>query len=88
MRSTDVTHRRSEVTNITEGEKSLLTAIRDSEYHDGRDPVDDDVWVDCLDGWSGSRNFPGTMASLVKKGLAATTGEVCSITSAGLEALR
>lgn len=71
--------------SITEGEKGLLVAILDSEYHDGRDPVDDPVWVDCLWGWSGKAKFPGTMASLVRKGLADTDGETCSLTQAGVD---
>lgn len=73
--------------NVTENELDLLRAIRDSEYHDGRDPVDDDVWVDCLHGWSDTRKFPGTMASLIKKGLARTDGECCSLTQAGFDAV-
>lgn len=72
---------------ITDGERSLLIAIRDSEYHDGSDPVDDPVWVDCLWGWSDTTKFPGTMASLVKKGLVKTNGETCSITAAGMAEL-
>jgi hypothetical protein len=70
---------------LTDGERSLLKAIRDSEYHDGRDPVDSYVWVDCLDDWSNTRRLPGTMASLVKKGLARTNGESCAITQAGFD---
>lgn len=72
---------------ITDNERSLLTAIRDSEYHDGRDPVDDPVWVNTLHGWSGTTKFPGTMASVLKKGLARTDGETCELTQAGSDAL-
>jgi len=71
---------------VTSGELSLLRAIRDSEFHDGQHPVGNYVWVDCLDGWSDTRKFPGTMASLVKKGLAKTDGEACALTQAGFDA--
>lgn len=73
--------------NITENERALLIAIRDSEYNDGLSPVENDVWVNCLWGLSGTRKFPGTMASLVKKGLAKTNGECCRITQAGFDAI-
>lgn len=72
---------------LTEGERALLTAIRDSEFHDGRPPVDDAVWVDCTSGRLG-KSARGYMASCVKKGLAWTDGEVCSITQAGFDALK
>jgi hypothetical protein len=70
---------------ITKGERSLLAAIRDSEFHDGNDPVGNYVWVDYLDGWSDTRKFPGTMASLAKKGLVKTNGETCALTQAGFD---
>jgi hypothetical protein len=72
---------------ITVNERSLLIAIRDSDFQDGNDPVDNYVWVDCLDGWSDTRKFPGTMSSLVKKGLAKSDGDACAITQAGFDAL-
>lgn len=72
-------------TTITTKEQSLLAAIINNEFHDGRDPVDDSVWVNTLDGWSGEKSFPGVMASLVRKGFAKTNGESCSVTQAGYE---
>lgn len=73
---------------MTENERSLLIAIINSDFHDGQEPVGDYVWVDCLDGWSDTKKFPGTMSSLVKKGFAKTDGEACCITQAGFDAVR
>jgi hypothetical protein len=67
---------------ITENEKGLLIAIVTSEYGDW---ATDDVWVNCLWGWSETRKFPGVMASLVRKGLAKSDGECCCLTDAGAE---
>ena len=73
-------------TTITANETQLLTAIRDSEYHDGRDPIGDPIWVDCACEGFG-RSAGGIMASLVRKGLADTDGECCWITEEGMAAL-
>ncbi len=72
---------------ITKNERSLLVAIRDNEFMDGNDPVNHYVWVNCIWGWEGTRKFPGTMASLVKKGLAKSDGECCCITQSGFDAI-
>ena len=71
--------------NMTMNEWKLLTAIRDSEFHDGRDPVDSHTWVDCLK--FDSRSHAGTMSSLSKKDLAYTDGETCWITQKGFDAI-
>lgn len=74
-------------TTLTENERALLIAIRNNEFQDGMNPVNNPIWVDCVWGWEGSTKYPGTMASLVKKGLAKTDGETCSITQAGFDAI-
>ena len=74
----------------TKKELALLTAIYSGQYHDGRDPIDDEVWT-----WSACDSFGrsagGIMASLVKKGLAGVAGTgddgTCWITCEGFEAL-
>ena len=67
---------------ITTNERGLLVAIRDNEFNDGNPLAK--VWVDCIPGWTDKTKFGGTMASLVKKGLARTDGEVCWLTEVGL----
>jgi hypothetical protein len=76
------------MTAITENERNLLIAIRDSEYQDASNPVNNPVWVNCIWGWADTKKYPGTMASLAKKGLAKTDGECCSITQAGFDAVK
>ena len=76
------------MSTLTTNEKELLIAIRDNEFHDGNHPVDNPIWVDCIDGWSGERKFPGTMAALVKRGFARTDGTSCQITEFGFEAIQ
>ena len=71
---------------ITTNERNLLTAIRDSEYHDGRNPVDSPTWVDCV--IFDSRAHAGTMSSLSKKDLAYSDGETCWITQKGFDAIK
>jgi hypothetical protein len=79
--------------SITDKERRLLVAIRDSDYHDGRDPIDDPVWTEiaCDDSNLGT-GAGGVMASLVAKGLAYTTGhgreDTCWITEDGMAALK
>ena len=73
--------------NITTNERELLTAIRDNEFQDGRDVIDNPVWVDCIGGWADTAKFGGVMASLTKKDLAGTDGECCWITQAGFDAI-
>lgn len=71
---------------LTENERGLLLAIRHSDYHDGRDPVGNPVWVETsCEGYGTSAG--GVMASLTTKGLAGTDGEACWITQAGIDAL-
>lgn len=72
--------------NLTDNERALLKAILNSEYHDSvRDEakIGNPVWVDCLWGFEGKAKFGGTMASLSKKGLAATDGECAWLTADG-----
>lgn len=76
---------------ITENERKLMIAIRDSEYqeYDPDDPESgkDRVWVDCMWGFEGKKKFGGVMASLSVKGFAGTDGETCWLTDAGLAAI-
>jgi hypothetical protein len=67
---------------ITENEKALMIAIATSEYGDY---MTDPTWVNCVWGWQGTRKFPGVMSSLVKKGLAKSNRECCSLTDAGAD---
>jgi hypothetical protein len=85
---------------ITEKERALLEGIRDSQYHDGQDPIEHATWTwDALDN-SGlnPESRGGVASSLEKKGLAwfdqATTkaigsgdDDTCAITAAGMAAL-
>lgn len=72
---------------LTDNEKQLILAIRDSEYNDSPDKTAA-VWVDCLWGWEGTRKFPGVMASLVKKSLAWSDGEACGLRELALELVK
>ena len=73
----------------TENEDKLLVAILNSEYHITSDltqrhgSANAAIWVDCVWGFEGKSKFGGTMASLAKKGLAATDGECCWLTEDG-----
>ncbi len=60
---------------LTPRERSVLLAVRDSEYHDGRDPVGSQVWSNCLsaEGIEPS-SLPGVVSSLSKKGLVLCQG--------------
>jgi hypothetical protein len=62
---------------LTEDERSLLVAIRDSDFHFGNPPVDSRIWVDGLPGWSHTRKFSSTMFSLVEKRLVGTNYVSC-----------
>jgi hypothetical protein len=73
---------------LTANEINLLAAILRNEFHDGCPPVDNPIWVDCIDGWSDTAKFGGVMASLTKKGLAGTDGESCWISQAGFDAIQ
>ena len=70
---------------MTDNEYDVLFALLSSEYHDGRDPIGDPIWVDCVMEPFGT-SAGGIMASLVRKGWVRTDGEVCSITAAGAAA--
>lgn len=81
---------------LTNLEVLMLTAIRDSEFHNGADPIENETWNDTtmeafvrLGGKKAQAG--GVMASLCEKGFAWTTGhgreDVCAITRAGFEAL-
>jgi len=86
---------------ITEYEAKLLTAIFESNFHDGAPEADHAVWLDVTMDESGlsEASRGGVMASLVRKGLAGTEGFVsdpgsqhendacCWITQEGIEAL-
>lgn len=77
---------------LTKNEKTLLFAIKNSEFHDGQNPLNNAVWTDCVcECFNNTKTASGTMSSLVKKGLAESQGKgrdaVCWITQAGLDAL-
>jgi hypothetical protein len=71
---------------ITDREYLILTLIRSSDYHDGRDPINNPVWSVCT-----SVADNAVLGSLIKKGLAGSQGtgkdNVCWITKAGMELL-
>lgn len=74
---------------LTENEKLLLDNIIRNEYTSGRRGPNVHTWADCLDYSPNripSKSVPGIMASLSKKGLAQTDGEVCFATEAGFAA--
>lgn len=75
---------------LTENEITLLKAFADSEYHDGRHPVNDYQWFD--NPFANKRTCGGVMASLVIKGYAketdsGTRDHAATITEAGWAAL-
>lgn len=77
---------------ITALEKRALIAIRDSEFHNGSDPINDWVWTDCVsDEVGGGKQFSGVSSSLQQKGFAKFEGTgrdaVCCITQSGFDAL-
>jgi hypothetical protein len=73
---------------VTANERSLLIAICVNEFHDGRHPVGDEVWVDCINGWADNKNYGGVMKSLVSKKLAVTNGTTCYVTQAGYDLVK
>jgi len=86
----------SETTKLTDLEAMMLTAIRDSEFHNGANPIERETWNDTtMDAFvrlGGKKaQAGGVMASLSDKGFAWTTGhgreDVCAITKAGFDAL-
>lgn len=76
-------------TMLTENEKLLLNNIAQNEYTDGQRGPGVWVWCNALT-YSPNKipaaSVPGIMASLVKKGLAETDGEVCCLSEAGFAA--
>ena len=89
----------TEKIELTENERRMLVAIRDSEYHSsaGEDRVDEAIWsdttMDTAEGFGMPRpTHGGICASLKKKGLAMfqqdCDGEVIWITRAGYDAIQ
>lgn len=85
--------------SVTENERKLLELIRDSEYHDGENPVDHSVWTNVISGYfGGTKKMSGVASSLVKKGLAVFENYgygakemkegVCWITQKGFDAIK
>ena len=83
---------------MTEKERAVLTAVRDSDYHDSQDPVGNPVWSNCLapahvgDTHVSTRAFPGVVASLAKKGWVVCSGgtrheRTVALTQPGADAL-
>jgi hypothetical protein len=50
----------------TTKEREMLKKIRDCEFHDGRNPVEDAVWLNVI---AGSKVDGGVVTSLQSKGL-------------------
>jgi hypothetical protein len=67
--NTTTTKQGVEKMKITDNERHLLRAIRDSDFNQGCNPVNNWVWADCINDNLGT-GHGGVMASLVKKGLA------------------
>lgn len=53
---------------ITSNERKALTAIVESEYQDGGNPVDHNVWTQYVNPFANKRTQSGVYASLSKKG--------------------
>lgn len=71
---------------ITEKEHELLEAVIFDQYHDGREPVNDPVWVEHLDTDLTGRSKSGVISSLQKKGLVRSNKETIYITEEGMKA--
>lgn len=77
---------------ITAKERSMLIKIRDCEFHDGRNPVNSPVWLNCI---AESKSDGGVLTSLQTKGFVIVTvyrsqndpDNVVEITQAGFDAL-
>lgn len=69
-----------------------LQGICDSEYHDGRNPVNDPVWSWSANPFTLLSTFSGVVSSLVKKGWAISCGggdeATITITQAGYDVLQ
>ena len=72
---------------LTDKERAMLTALRDSDYHDGADPIGNTVWVEDVCAPFGA-SAGGIMASLQRNGYAITCGTLVELTQAGADALR
>lgn len=73
---------------LTKNEMLLLDNIAQNEYLGGRCGPNQFVWCNCLDyspNQISTRSIPGIMASLVKKELVKTDGEVCCLTEEGFK---
>lgn len=72
----------------TDREYRVLRAVITNQYHDGQDPINNEIWVSEIDaarepsGISG-KALSGVVSSLSKKGLVVTDGECISVTEAG-----
>lgn len=55
---------------LTDSELAMLKKIRDCEYHDGREPIGDNVWLNVI---ATSMADGGVLTSLQKKGLVQVT---------------
>lgn len=53
---------------MTKNEMKALKAIVESEYQNGGNPVDHDVWTEYCNPFGSKRTFSGVMSSLSKKG--------------------
>ena len=60
-------------TNITEKELEILEQLANHEMHDGRDPVESQIWFECLvDLTFSGKALSGVISSCVKKDLIGT----------------
>ncbi len=79
---------------ITPKGMRALKGIRDSEFHDGQNPVGNPVWSWSCNPFSGDeeKSFGGVVKTLIKHGLVKSDGgfgdEAClTLTQAGYDAL-
>ncbi|MGE0698015.1 MAG: hypothetical protein AB7O57_02870 [Hyphomicrobiaceae bacterium] len=78
-------------TLLTKKEVAGLNGIVKSQFQDGGDPIGTHVWSWSANPFSSARTFSGVVASLVKKGMAKTSGTgedaTVAITEQGFSAL-
>jgi hypothetical protein len=77
---------------ITKLELEALEGIYNSDFRDGNNPVNCPVWSWSANPFGSKPRFAGAVSSLVKKGLAKTSGQgedACvAMTAAGWDELR
>lgn len=77
----------------TKLETEVLIAIYFDQYHDGREPINDEVWSSELDTNVRGKQLSGVMSQLVQKGFAGSNDynkneKTCWITQQGYDAIK